>query len=78
MSEVSRLAMNEEGFIFDPATGEGFLANEVAVVILRALQQGRKEAAVVELLCETYDVAVDRAASDVADFRGRLQALGVK
>lgn len=78
MSSVSRLAMNEEGFVFDPATGEGFVANEVAVAILRGLQQGRSEAAVVELLCETYDVAADRAASDVADFRSRLQALGVK
>lgn len=78
MSQISRLAINEEGFVFDPATGEGFVANEVAVVILRAFQQGRSATAATELLCETYDVAPDRAAADVADFCGRLQALGVK
>lgn len=78
MSQISRLAMNEEGFVFDPATGEGFVANEVAVTILRAFQQGKNATAVAELLCETYDVETDRAAADVADFSARLQALGVK
>ena len=41
MSRLSRLALNEEGFVFDPATGDSFLANHCGLLIIRALGEGR-------------------------------------
>ena len=77
MSRLSRLALNEEGFVFDPATGDSFLANHCGLFIIRALGEGRGEKDIVRALTEEYDVAAEETERDVADFREQLKALSI-
>lgn len=78
MQQLSRLAINDEGFIFDPATGESYVANETGLLMLRAIQAGKSDDAAAAELTQAYDVSTEDALHDLADFRSRLQALAVK
>jgi len=77
MKTLSRLAVDEDGFVFDPATGKRFQASPVALVILRGLMEEQPDARIVEQLALDYDVTIERALRDVSDFRGQLKASGI-
>ena len=77
MSKLSRLALNDEGFAFDPGTGDSFIVNRTGLLILRALkgEKGLKETA--QMLEEEFDVSHEDAFRDVADFQGRLRNFNI-
>ena len=75
MDKLCRLALSDEGFLFDPATGDSYLMNVTGTVILRALQQGLDETAIVSRLVTEYEVEPQTAARDLADFLERLKLL---
>lgn len=75
MSAVKRLAMNDEGFVFDPATGDSFVVNETAAALLRGLQEGLDEAQLARRLAERFDVDDHRSSTDVDDFLMQLRVL---
>ena len=76
MPSLSRLSVSPEGLAFDPATGDTFLLNPTALLIVKTFQSGGDQAEVVRVLTERYQVAATDAERDVADFRGRLKTLG--
>ena len=76
MSVAERLAQivfHDDGFLFDPGSGESYVANPTAVAILRGLQEGRGEAALVADLTSKYNVNQEEARRDVTDFLSRLK-----
>lgn len=73
--KLSHLAMNDEGFMFDPTTGDSFVVNQTAMFIVQSLQDERTENEIAELLVERYDVSRDDALRDIADFTSRLKSL---
>lgn len=75
MEKLGRLAISDEGFVFDPATGDSYLMNRAGTVILRGLQQGHDEAEVTAAIVADFDVAMEVAARDVTDFVSRLNLL---
>jgi hypothetical protein len=75
MGNLSNLAMNDEGFVFDPTTGNSFHASQIALVILKGLKEGRNEDEIARLLAEEYEVSLADAKHDVVDFKQRLKAL---
>jgi len=77
MSKLSRLALNDEGFVFDPTTGDSFVTNHCGLQILRALGEGKAERTIVQTLTEEYEVAHEDAERDMADFREQLKALAI-
>ncbi|MCY2991064.1 MAG: HPr-rel-A system PqqD family peptide chaperone [Planctomycetota bacterium] len=77
MPSLSRLSVSPEGLAFDPATGDTFLLNPTALLIVKTFQSGGDQAEVVRVLTERYQVAATDAERDVADFRGRLKTLGL-
>jgi hypothetical protein len=77
-SILSRLAINDEGFVFDPATGESFVANATGLVILRALQRGESDEVAAKSLTEVFEVTDEEAQGGIADFRARLSAFGLR
>ena len=66
--QIKDLAISDSGFIFDPSSGETFAANHTAVELLRGLSAGLDDAALVEVLCQRYQVEPSEAQRDVADF----------
>ncbi|RKZ78496.1 MAG: PqqD family protein [Candidatus Parabeggiatoa sp. nov. 1] len=73
-NRVSRLAVNEEGFVFDPQTGESFTVNETGKVILKALSETDDKEKIAEKLTETFDVSHPEAQADVRDFFDHMRA----
>lgn len=69
------LAVNQEGFAFDPRTGDSYLVNPVGLAILNGLQQGATTDAIAAQIVERFEVAEATARADLADFLAQLQNL---
>jgi PqqD family protein of HPr-rel-A system len=72
-NRLLQLAVKDDGFVFDPATGDTYVANPTALAILRGLQSGADEAEVVDRILAEYDVTPAEAHRDAADLLGRLK-----
>lgn len=73
MSRLQQLAINAEGFIFDPATGESFTVNPVGLAIIDNLKQGKELNAIAVDLRERFEEVPDTVERDVADFIAHLK-----
>ncbi len=73
--KLQRLAINNEGFIFDPTTGESYTVNQTGIAVLKVLEEGRsiQEAAV--SVAELFDITPEEAEKDIVDFVNHLKAL---
>jgi len=76
-TKLSRLALNDEGFAFDPATGDAFRLNRTAVKLVRGVQAGRGEMELAQQISDEFDTPHDRALRDVGDFFIRLKSLSL-
>jgi hypothetical protein len=70
---ISSLAVSESGFVFLPTTGETFTVNEVGRAILSALQNGRTEEEIVQLVAAEFDSDPTSIARDLHDFVSQLR-----
>jgi len=77
MDKLKKLALNEEGFIFDPETGNSFVTNETGLFILKKLKEGLSEEELVRALTEEFEVDEDTARRDLYDFLEQLRILGI-
>ncbi|MGZ4961015.1 MAG: PqqD family protein [Limisphaerales bacterium] len=77
MKTLSKLAVREDGFVFDPTTGNSFQVSATGLTILRGLVENQSDAYIVEQLAMDYDVTIDHALRDVSDFRGQLKKSGL-
>lgn len=77
MKKLSQLAISSEGFVFNPATGDSFQVSQTGLDILNGLRDGKSDEAIVQKLTETYEVPLEDARRDVADFRGSLKSLSL-
>jgi PqqD family protein of HPr-rel-A system len=75
MQRLRSLALNPDGFAFDPTTGESFTVNPTGLVLLEGLREGQDPQALVARLVEDFDVSPDDAARDVDDFLEHLRAV---
>ncbi|CAK0771609.1 PqqD family protein [Azospirillaceae bacterium] len=75
MSRLGALAVNEEGFVFDPTTGDAFTCNHAARLIVRGLIEGKTTRAIAEVLADIFDVDAGVAERDVHDFIDHLRVL---
>jgi PqqD family protein of HPr-rel-A system len=74
-SRLSRLALNDQGFAFDPAAGDAFLLNSSALSVVRGCQAGKTETELAECLAEEFQIPLDTATRNVSDFVTRLKAM---
>jgi PqqD family protein of HPr-rel-A system len=77
MVRLSEVTVNDQGFVFDPATGTSFTVNASGVLILRALREGLDAGAVAGQLCASFGIEPARAERDVAVFLRELAAQGL-
>ncbi len=77
MHKLSHLALNEEGFVFNPLTGDSFQASETGLHILKAFRDGASNGETARRLVAEYAVTEEEALRDVADFRSVLKSLGL-
>jgi hypothetical protein len=74
MERIRALALNPDGFAFDPTTGESFTLNPTGVRVLEGLRRGLSPEEISAGLVEEFDVPESDATRDVADFMDHLRA----
>ena len=77
MSKLSRLAISDEGFLFDPETGNSFTVNGTGLLVIKLLKEGKGEKEVVEALTREFDVSAEEAKRDFLDFIEQLKLFGL-
>jgi len=70
-----RLALSENGFVFDPVSGQSFTVNETGIELLRLLQQSTDMQQVQSALTEIYDAQPNEIERDINDFTSSLSEL---
>lgn len=75
MQRLRSLALNPDGFAFDPTTGESFTLNATGLSVLEGLRRGASPLEIVSRLMEEFDVSERDASRDVDDFMDHLRAL---
>ncbi len=73
MNSLSRLAISDDGFIFDPLTGNSFTTNRVGLWILDQLKQGKSFQEIRQKMLEEFDVEPEVAERDLTDFIEQLR-----
>lgn len=77
MNRLSQLALSDEGFVFDPQTGDSFQVSETGIAVLRALKEGRSDEEVAQQLVANFEVSPEEARRDCTDFRSQLKNFGL-
>lgn len=77
MQRIHQLALSDEGFVFDPQTGDSFQVSETGMVVMHALKAGRNDEEIAQQLVTHFDVSLEEARRDCTDFRGQLKNFGL-
>ena len=75
--KLKLLAMNDNGFIFDPNSGYSYTTNETGILILKLLAAGKETDDICGSLCKEYECTVDHIRSDYEHYLLMLEALGL-
>ncbi len=73
VNRLAQLAVNRDGFAFDPATGESYSINPTGVLILEQLIAGKEPEAIAAELVDRFEVEPSEAQRDVLDFIEHLR-----
>ena len=77
MKLKKNIATSEEGFIFNPGTGDSFSANPIGTDIIALLKKEIPLEKIVETICEKYDVDKSQFVKDLDDFESQLKDYGI-
>ena len=72
MKIKSNIAVSDNGFVFDPHTGDSYNLNSTAAEILQMLKSGKEEKEIIEVFAEKYDVDETIFEQNFYDFIGML------
>jgi len=72
-TKLKSLMINEEGFAFDPRTGNTYNISGVGLLVVNALKAGTQTAQVVDAIVERYDVDRRTADRDLEGFLNELE-----
>ncbi len=72
MNRLKNLAINDEGFAFEPLTGESFTINEAGRLIIKALIKNLPHEEICRIITEELDALPEEAGRDITDFIERL------
>lgn len=68
------IAVSENGFIFNPLTGDSFSVNHTGVFILRKMKEGDSNEDIMKALQEEYELDTYTAEKDLYDFLSLLKS----
>ena len=73
MNRLLQLAINSEGFIFDPNSGGCFNVNTTGLLIIKALQEQKPAETIARELVERFDEVPEVIEKDILDFMALLR-----
>ncbi|MCY1635980.1 PqqD family protein [Marinifilum sp. D737] len=77
MKLKKNIAISENGFLFNPETGDSFILNPIGKEILNQLKEGQSVTDIKQLLLERYDVDLVSLEKNMEDFLVILQHHGL-
>jgi len=72
-SLLKDIAYSDNGFLFNPVTGESFTVNPVGVGILNSLREGKSFQQICDHLASEFQVEPETAERDLLDFINLLK-----
>jgi hypothetical protein len=72
MKLKKNIATSEEGFIFNPGTGDSFSANPIGTEIIALIKDDKPHRVIIETICAKYDVDQSQFEKDLDDFKSQL------
>jgi len=76
-SRFERLVIKDEGFVFDPHSGESFTLNKIGLLVLRGLMEGKRAEYIASDISDHFFIDMRESAADVRDFLEQLRALNL-
>jgi hypothetical protein len=67
------IATSEEGFVFNPGTGDSFTTNSIGTEIISMLKENKSLLEISGTICEKYDVDRNQFEKDLDDFVSQLK-----
>jgi len=67
------IATSEEGFIFNPGTGDSFSTNDIGTEIISLLKEDKSQQAIISTICSGYDVDQNQFEKDLDDYLSQLK-----
>jgi hypothetical protein len=67
------IATNEEGFVFNPGTGDSFTTNNIGTEIISLLKDDKSLSEISNTICGKYDVDKNQFEKDLDDFVSQLK-----
>lgn len=74
---LTHLALSDDGFLFDTATGNTYTLNGTGTLILKKLIDGCDPVEVIAALCEVYDTNEEIVRKDLNHFTQYLRDLEI-
>jgi hypothetical protein len=62
------IALSENGFVFNPSTGDSFTMNNTGKEVMMLIKEGKNISQITELLVEKYDVDRNTLERYLSDF----------
>lgn len=62
------IAISDTGLVFNPATGESFMVNEIGLEILRLVKENKSKDEICKAIQEVYETDHTTAERDINDF----------
>ncbi len=77
MTPFKPLDVTDDGFAFDPCTGESYTLNSCGQLVLQRLQQGENPKQIAHFLASHFGIAQSTAERDITDFFQQLNLFGL-
>ena len=71
------IAVSDEGFLFNPATGDSFSTNTIGSEIIAQLKKDKSAGEIAEDMCEKYDVDKNLFERDLDEFMSVLKEYSI-
>lgn len=77
MKVKKNIATSEEGFLFNPTTGDSFSTNQIGAEIITMLKKEISSKELIEIIAEKYDVDKSVLERDLDDFTLQLKEFSI-
>ncbi len=77
MNVRKNIAINDEGFLFNPSTGDSFSTNPIGAELINLLKKNISMEEIVEIICQKYDVDRLLFERDLEDFTIQLKDFNI-
>ena len=77
MNKIDSIVINDNGFTFDPYTGETYTVNDIGIAVLRLLRKKVPLVQIAENISNEYQISFESAYTDILEFRSQLRLYGL-